>query len=137
AARRGLQWRMARTQEELSALGEADGAAGTRAQAADERAPAAGEDRIAALEVELAEIEQRQRGELEGELRGLHEAGEREAARVRELDGELAQARQQRARADALVQKAREGDVWSVTWQEVRRVIADGIERALAAPDEH
>jgi chromosome segregation protein len=55
---------------------------------------------------------------------------------VRELEQELEAARQERERADELVRKAREGSVWSATWQQVRRVIAEGIERALTAPDE-
>src|SRR5438552_2528793 len=82
-----------------------------RSRAGSEAAPAGGDDRIEALEAELAEIEQRQRGELDDELRGLHEDGERETARVRELEHELAQARDERARADELVRQAREGDV--------------------------
>src|SRR5439155_11769711 len=54
----------------------------------------------------------------------------------RQLKQTLQQAREARARAEELVQKAREGSVWSVTWLEVRRVIAEGIEHALVKPDE-
>ena len=134
AAMQGLRWRMARTQEELRELGEGEGA-GDAAQP-PEQPPAGGDDRIAALEAELANIESRQHDELDGELRGLREAVEREAARVRQLKQTLQQAREARARAEELVQKAREGSVWSVTWLEVRRVIAEGIEHALVKPDE-
>ena len=45
-------------------------------------------------------------------------------------------ARQARERAEELVEQAREGSVWSTTWEEVRRVIADGVERVLAQRDE-
>ncbi|HWX75305.1 MAG TPA: hypothetical protein VNZ05_08360, partial [Solirubrobacteraceae bacterium] len=128
AGKRGLEWRMARALAQLSAAGEGDGAG--------ERPPASGQERIAALEAELRALEGRLEGELQDELSGLREAGERAAALVREREAELGAARQERARADELVAKAREGSVWSVTWQEVRRVIADGLRRALASPDE-
>jgi chromosome segregation protein len=128
AAKRGLEWRTARAQEELSELGESSGST--------DEPPSPGEERIAALERDLAEIDSRREDELKGELADLHDAGEAQAGRVRELEHELALARQARARADELVQKAREGSVWSVTWQEVRRVIADGLRRALSSPDE-
>jgi chromosome segregation protein len=128
SAARGLSWRMARAQQELSGHGEtADD---------DETPPRPGDERVAAIESELTEIDRRRADELQGELAGLHETGERQDGRVRELERELLAAREARARADELVQKAREGSVWSVTWQEVRRVIADGVKRALSSPDE-
>src|SRR4029077_14507157 len=106
SAARGLSWRMARAQQELSGHGEAAGD--------DQTPPASGDERIAAIESELAEIDSRRADELQGELAGLHETGERQDGRVRELERELLAAREARARADELVQKAREGSVWSV-----------------------
>ena len=61
---------------------------------------------------------------------------EQESARVAELDRELLLARQARERAEELVEKAREGSVWSTTWEEVRRVLVDGVERIIAGRDE-
>jgi chromosome segregation protein len=94
------------------------------------------EERIGALEVELAELESRREREIELEIEGLESAREREAARVSELEEELADARAARGRADELVEKAREGSVWSITWDEVRRVIVAGVERVLAQRQE-
>jgi chromosome segregation protein len=94
------------------------------------------QDRIAALEGELAEIETRREQEIALELKELQEESERESGRVRDLDGELRSARHARSRADELLEKAREGSVWSSTWGEVRRVIVDGVKRVLAQPDE-
>ncbi len=45
-------------------------------------------------------------------------------------------ARQARERAEELIEKARAGSVWSTTWEEVRRVLADGVERIIAGRDE-
>jgi len=95
-----------------------------------------GEDRIAALEVELAEIETRREQEIALELGELQGTSAREAGRVEGLEGELRAARHARARADQLLEKTREGSVWSSTWDEVRRVIVDGVKRVLAQPDE-
>ena len=94
------------------------------------------EDRIAALEGELAEIETKREQEITLELSELQGESEREAARLKDLEGELGSARDARARADGLLEKAREGSVWSSTWDEVRRVIVDGVKRVLAQPDE-
>jgi chromosome segregation protein len=122
--------RMERTALELRALQEepADGDDGQLARS--------GEDRIAALLAELAGIEEHRERELEGELEELIGAGERERAQVQELQGELLAAQQARARAVELVEQAREGSVWTVTWKEVRRVIEVGVKRVLAQPDE-
>ena len=68
------------------------------------------------------------------ELEGAGASGS--CARVQELEGELLAARQARERAEELVEKAREGSVWSTTWEEVRRVIVDGVERVIAERDE-
>jgi chromosome segregation protein len=129
AATRALRWRSGRTQQELRSLGEAGGTA-------QEQAPVPGEERIAALQAELADIERRREDELRRQLAGLREASEREAERLAQLEQQLGEARQARARSDELLQEARQGSVWSVTWQEVRRVIAEGLKRALASPDE-
>jgi chromosome segregation protein len=95
------------------------------------------EGRVASLEAELGEIEAVREREIEAELEGLQGDSAREAARLDELERELGAARQSRARADELLEKAREGSVWSATWDEVRRVIEDGVKRVLAQPDEH
>jgi chromosome segregation protein len=130
ASAQALAGRLERVELELRALSDAtdqeQGGQGGRS----------GEDRIAALEAELAELETRRAQEIDRELEDLQRASEREAARVGELEGELLSARRARARADELVQKAREGSVWSTTWEEVRQVIVDGVKRVLAQPDE-
>jgi chromosome segregation protein len=125
-----LARRMERTALELRALQQEP------ADADDGQLANSGEDRIAALLAELAGIEERRERELEGELEELVATGERERAQLQELQGELLAAQQARARADELVEQAREGSVWSATWKEVRRVIEDGVKRVLAQPDE-
>jgi chromosome segregation protein len=128
-ARQGLEWRTRRAQESLLALGEGHAPASAE--------PAAESQRMSELEAELAQIERRSEEELRGALHGLRAEAQRASARVRELEQEVGEAREARARAEELVAQAREGSVWSVTWQEVRRVIADGIKRVLSVPDEH
>jgi chromosome segregation protein len=137
-----LARRIKRVELELSEVGQSTlGEMGTGTTDAGEQAEhgegtGASEERIQALEAELAEIESRREQEIEREIEGLEGAREHETARVLELEGELANARAARARADELVEKAREGSVWSATWEEVRRVIEDGVKRLLAQPDE-
>jgi chromosome segregation protein len=125
-----LAGRMRQVKLELAALSEQvdRGEAGGRVSAS--------ENRIAALEGELAEIETVRAQELDRELEDLSGASAREGARLEELQRELDSARQARRRAEELVEKAREGSVWSVTWEEVRRVIEEGVERALMQADE-
>ncbi|HWX73949.1 MAG TPA: hypothetical protein VNZ05_01495, partial [Solirubrobacteraceae bacterium] len=127
ASKSALEWRLARAEEELRAGG---------AQGEDERAPVGGDERIASLEAELAQIDAQRQHALEQELSGLREEHARAAQRAAELERELETARAERARADELLAQAREGSVWSGTWQEVRRVIADGLARALAQSEE-
>jgi chromosome segregation protein len=136
ASSEALADRIARVESDLAEIAEqAPGDAGEQAG----ETPAAGgggEQRIAALERELAELEASRAEELERELGGLVGEGEQQAARVNELEQELIAAQQSRARADALVEQAREGSVWSATWQEVRRVIEEGVRSVVAQPDE-
>ena len=94
------------------------------------------DDRTAGLEAELAELERRREQELGRELSVLEREGERHAGRAEELRGALDGAREKRDRAEEMVAKAREGGVWSTTWQEVRSVIEDGLRQALDEPDE-
>jgi chromosome segregation protein len=131
ASAEALERRAGRIELELQALAQTatlgdEGEQGSRS-----------EDRIAALEAELAEIETKREQEIELELGELNRDSEREAGRLKDLEGELKSARDARARADELLEKAREGSVWSSTWDEVRRVIVDGVKRVLAQPDEH
>ena len=144
ASTQALQGRMERVETELNALSEATDQPGETGGSAhgEERTAVAGqtriaaEARIAALEAELAEIETTREREIEGEIEQLERTREQELARVQELEGELRAARQARERAEELVEKAREGSVWSTTWEEVRRVIVDGVERVIAQRDE-
>ena len=138
ASAQALGRRMERVGVELEALSEANRqrGEGDGAHQSAPRTAAASEARIAALEAELAEIETRHERETEGELEKLEGARGHELARAQELEGELLAARQARERAEELVEKAREGSVWSTTWEEVRRVIADGVERVVAQRDE-
>ena len=123
---------------ELNALCDATDQPGEggRSERGEERTASASEARIAALEAELAEIEATREREIEGEIEELEGTRERELARVQELEEELVAARQARERAEELLEKAREGSVWSTTWEEVRRVIVDGVERVIAQRDE-
>ncbi len=133
-----LTGRIQRVELELESLKEATaqhGQDGHREQA-DRSATSVSVARIATLEAELAEIEQRRRGETQGQLEELEGAREAERARVQALEGELLAARQARERAEELIEKARAGSVWSTTWEEVRRVLADGVERIIAGRDE-
>jgi chromosome segregation protein len=135
ASSEALADRIARVESDLAEIGEqAPGDAGEHA--GEIPAAGGGERRIAALERELAELEASRAEELERELGGLVGEGEQQAARVNELEQELIAAQQSRARADGLVEQAREGSVWSATWQEVRRVIEEGVRRVVAQPDE-
>jgi len=130
ASAEALARRAGRIELELQALAKAT-------DLSDEGEGGSGsEDRIAALEGELAEIETKREQEITSELSELQAESEREAARLKDLEGELGSARDARARADELLEKAREGSVWSSTWDEVRRVIVDGVKRVLAQPDE-
>jgi chromosome segregation protein len=125
-----LQARIAHSDGELSRLQEsAQGGPGDVEVGAEER-------RVSELEQELAELEATGAAELERELGGLVGDGERQAQHVAELEQQLRAAEQARARGDELVEQAREGSVWSATWQEVRRVIEEGVRRVLAQPGE-
>jgi chromosome segregation protein len=130
ASAEALERRGERIELELQALSEVS----ATVEAAD--GSAREEDRIAALEAELAEIESRREQEIEREVEELRAASELQEARVEELGSELTAARQACERADELVVQAREGSVWSTTWDEVRRVIVDGVKRVLALPEE-
>ncbi|MFI4984723.1 MAG: chromosome segregation SMC family protein [Solirubrobacterales bacterium] len=130
ASAEALARRAARIELELQALTE------TTDLTDEGHGETGSEDRIAALEGELAEIETKREREIALELNELQGESEREAGRVEDLEGELRSARHARSRADELLEKAREGSVWSSTWDEVRRVIVDGVKRVLAQPDE-
>jgi chromosome segregation protein len=127
ASVRALQWRMARTDQQLSAWEPHD--------QQDRPAPQSAQGSIDALQAELAELETRRERELQAQLQSLLADAERQAGAERELERRLASARGERERAEVLVAQAREGSVWSATWQEVRRVLAEGIEQALKVGD--
>ncbi len=133
-----LERRSERVRLELQALSEASGghSGGAVGQPGGQPGQAPNGARAAALEAELAEIEARRARETQVQTAELDQARESELARVAELDGELMLARQARERAEELVEKAREGSVWSTTWEEVRRVLVDGVERMIAGRDE-
>jgi len=134
ASEEALARRMDRVELELRAVSDAADATlqSGRAEQGEGPRAAGSQARIAALQVELAELEDRRERESAGEIGELEGTRERELASVQELDRELAAAREGRERAEGLVEKAREGSVWSSTWEEVRRVIADGVERVIA-----
>jgi chromosome segregation protein len=137
ASARALGGRIGRAEQELKALGEGSAHAPEgRGEHARERQGGAGQERVAELEAQLREIESERERELGRELEGLQAASVREAARLQELERELEEARQARSRADELLEEARQGSVWSVTWAEVRRVIEEGVKRVLAEPGE-
>jgi chromosome segregation protein len=94
-----------------------------------------GAERVAALEEQVAALERSRTQELEEELKELHADAKQQTARVRVLEGELRSARDARERADGLVEQAREGSVWSSTWEEVRRVLVEGVQRIVAQRD--
>jgi chromosome segregation protein len=131
ASLEALRSRTTRVELELTAAGDANG------EQMEDGRPDRGETRIAALEAELAEIRTRDEREVEGEIEELERTHAEQLAHARRLEDELRAAREARARADELVESAREGDVWSTTWQEVRRLIVEGVERVIAQPDEH
>ena len=126
ASAEGLAVRIARVDRELEALGDPAEQAGLLPEAD-------GEQRVAALERELSELEAKRAQELERELADLVQEGERQTVQVTELEQELLAAQQARTRAEELVEQAREGSVWSATWEEVRRVIEEGV-RARSGP---
>jgi chromosome segregation protein len=138
ASVQALERRSEQVRLELEALTEvtARHSAGRAGEPGDQPAQALNGARAEALEAELAEIEARRARETQVETAELDATRERELARVGELDTELLLARQARERAEELVEKAREGSVWSTTWEEVRRVLVDGVERIIAARDE-
>ncbi|MGO8904566.1 MAG: chromosome segregation SMC family protein [Solirubrobacteraceae bacterium] len=126
--------RLELTRKELAEAPDQPGERGGSEGAGQRATPR--EARIAALQAELAEIEERHERELEQETLHLQRDRERELERVRLLEGGLVGARQARERSEQMVEKAREGSVWSETWQEVRRVIEDGVEHVIAQRDE-
>ena len=130
ASAQALAARIARVEPELRALDEGGERPLPAAAASD------GAERIAAMERELAELESSGEQELERELGGLLSEHEQQGERLREVEEELRAARRERERTEELVEKAREGSVWSTTWAEVRRVIEDGVKRVLAQPGE-
>jgi len=130
ASAQALEQRLERTARELGGLREGGD------DVEQERAQAASEARIAALSAELREIDATRQEEIGRELEALNVTLERQDADLAERLGELEAARRERARADELVEKAREGSVWSTTWDEVRRVIVDGVERMLSLAGE-
>ena len=134
ASRETLAGRIARVDLDLSQIGQRP--RDDDAEQATEPEASAGEQRITALEQELAELEATRAQELESELGGLVQESGQLTARVSELEQELIAAQEARARADGLVEQAREGSVWSATWEEVRRVIEEGVKRVLRQPDE-
>jgi chromosome segregation protein len=138
ASVQALERRSEQVRLELEALSEAGDPPGTgdAGEPGGQPAQALNAARAAALESELADIEARSARETQLETAELDATRERELARVSELDGELLLARQARDRAEELVEKAREGSVWSTTWEEVRRVLVDGVERIIAGRDE-
>ena len=137
ASARALGGRIERVEQELAALGEQSEHAGEGgSEHAREGQSGGGQERVVELEAQLREIESERERELGHELEGLRAASARQGARVQELERELEQARQARGRADELLEKARQGSVWSVTWAEVRRVIEEGVKRVLAEPGE-
>jgi chromosome segregation protein len=98
-------------------------------EAAEEGTPDGDGARVAALSAELAEVEANQTQELKRALDELGATRDRQRAVSGELAGELAAARRERERAEELVEQARAGSVWTTTWDEVRRVILEGVER--------
>jgi chromosome segregation protein len=137
ASGRAVGGRIGRVASELQALGErSEHAPEARREHASEGQSGAGHERVAELEVQLRAIESEHERELGRELEGLQAASVREAARLQELERELTEARRARGRADELLEKARQGSVWSVTWAEVRRVIEEGVKRVLTQPGE-
>ncbi len=125
-----LKQRIARVEAELERA--------TRSEAPVQEAdrPAAIERRVTELERELAELDTARAAQLESELGDLIAEGELHARALKDAETRLAAAREERSRAEGLVEQAREGSVWSSTWQEVRRVIEQGVKRLLAEPDE-
>ncbi|MFI5009206.1 MAG: chromosome segregation SMC family protein [Solirubrobacterales bacterium] len=121
--------RIARIERELESSSEASGDA-------QQEQRAQGADRIEALERELAEIEREHEQETERDIEGLAAAHGQAQAGVAELEAELQDTREAREEADARVRAMRAGNFWSATWEEVHRVVAEGIERALARSEQ-
>ncbi len=129
ASAQALARRTERLGDELQTLSGETG--GRPDDAQSERSEA----RMIALERELAEIEASGERETAAEMEQLQATRERELERVKQLEVELVAARQAREQAEALLEQARAGGVWSTRWEEVRRVIVDGVERALGHRD--
>jgi chromosome segregation protein len=125
-----LKERLARSEHELNELATDVG------EGLDAGTTVAAEARIAQLSSELSEVEATQARELGRELDALRETRDGQVKVVEDLGRELELAREERARAEQLVEKAREGSVWSTTWDEVRRVIREGVQRMLTLADE-
>jgi chromosome segregation protein len=132
--------RASRIEIELGALerawtdgpGEHDPVAGGSAPLAVQ---ADGEGRVRALEAALAEIDREREREVERELAGLERDCVQASERVAQMETELEGARRAHEHAEERLEAARSGRIWSMTWDEVRQVILDGIERVLALGD--
>jgi chromosome segregation protein len=96
----------------------------------------ASEDRQRAIEAELAEIDSERKLELERELTGLELGCVQAGELVAQAATELEDARHAHEHAEERLDAARGGRIWSMTWDEVRQVILDGVERVLALGEE-
>jgi chromosome segregation protein len=121
--------RASRIEIELAALEELSAVGG-------EQGGQAGEDRVRALEAELTELDSERKREVEQELAGLELDRAQAGARATQLASELDDARREHEHAEERLEGARNGRIWSMTWDEVRRVILDGVKRVLALGEE-
>jgi chromosome segregation protein len=118
----------------LELEGDGEGQADARGASADdvEAELRESKERLSKLLVELSELEAQGSGESARALEAIREELQTSKARVDAVEEECGRAAGERARADHRLAEAREGRTWASTWSEVRRVIEEGLERALA-----
>jgi chromosome segregation protein len=125
-----LAERAATGEAELKTLQE------TAAAGHDGSSALAAERQVRSLEQQLAESKTGYDAELSAETAAL----ERERGELRDqakrLEAELEQARVAQRTAAERLQAERTGRSWESSWSKVRLVLAEGVERALALPDE-
>ncbi len=120
--------RITANEAELVALqGQVDAGGGSQAKAEGER-------RVAGLEQQLAGVEAEHQAQASAQADAL---GRQHAERQRELEAvraELDRARAQDQRVSERDSAERLGSSWQTSWSEIRRLIADGVGRALRLP---
>jgi chromosome segregation protein len=95
----------------------------------------ASEARLLAIEAALAEIQGEHERELEREVEGLERELAQSTGELAQIELKLATTREDRKHAEERLEAARAGRIWTTTWSEAHKAIADGVEHVLSLDD--